>query len=112
MPTVTLTPVAASRTTPVVITAASGTAVASGNDYVFANDGNSRLVILNSSSSNTVTIITPNTVDGLSVADRTYTVSSSANVVVGPFPTSVYNNGSGQVTFTVSQNAEVFVIRG
>jgi len=112
MPTVTLTPVAASRTTPVVITAASGTAVASGNDYVFANDGNSRLVILNSSSSNTVTIITPNTVDGLSVTDRAYTVASSANVVVGPFPTSVYNNGSGQVTFTVSQNAEVFVIRG
>lgn len=112
MPTVTLTPIPASRTTPVDITAASGTAVSSGNDYVFANDGNTRLVILNSSSSNTVTIATPNTVDGLAISDRTYTVASSDNVVAGPFPTSIYNNASGQVSFTVSQNAEVFVIRG
>lgn len=112
MPTVTLTPLASSRTTPVVITAASGTAVVSGNDYVFANDGNTRLIILNSSSSNTVTIATPNTVDGLAISDRTYTVASSANGVAGPFPTAIYNNASGQVSFTVSQNAEVFVIRG
>lgn len=112
MPTVTLTPVAASRTTPVVITAAAGTAVVSGNDYVFANDGNSRLVILNSANSTTVTIATPGTVDGLAIADRTYTVASSANVVAGPFPTAIYNNNSGQVSFTVNQNAEVFVIRG
>lgn len=40
----------------------------------------------------TVTIVTPETVDGLAVAERTITVpASTGDVMVGPFPPSHYN---------------------
>ena len=40
----------------------------------------------------TVTIVTPETVDGLAVADRTITVpATTGDVMVGPFPPKHYN---------------------
>jgi hypothetical protein len=54
----------------------------------------------------TVTIVTPGTVDGLAVADRTVTVAATTgDVMIGPFPPGYYNT-AGTATFagfTVSE---------
>lgn len=44
--------------------------------------------------SRTVTFETTHTVDGLAVADRTLTIAAGVEKYVGPFPRSIYNDGS------------------
>jgi hypothetical protein len=77
-------------------------ACASGGDQ-FANAGNVFLYIKNGSGAPiTVTIGTPQTVDGLAVADREVVVPATDEVTVGPFPRATYNDSSGYVQLTYS----------
>lgn len=74
----------------------------SDGSYV-ANDGKVFIEVKNSDTSDhTVTIATPNQVDGLAIADLTVTVPASGDKMIGPFPPSVYNNSSGYITVTYS----------
>lgn len=68
--------------------------------FQFANSGREILHFKKSGATDcVVTIATPQTVDGLAVADRTVTVpATSGDVMVGPFPPALYNT-PGTSTF-------------
>jgi len=67
----------------------------------FANSGNEFFHVKNGDSSpHTVTIQTPNTVDGLEIADRVVTVPATSEKMIGPFPAGTYNDGSGNVNLS------------
>jgi len=77
---------------------------------VFPNTGKELLLIKNGSASPiTLTIATPATVDGLAVSDRTVAIPAGETHLLGPFPTSYYNNASGQVALTYSDATSVTV---
>lgn len=81
-------------------------AVASSDNFV--NDGRTVLHVTNGSGGSlTVTIVTPNTSDGLAVADRTVTIPNGEERVIGPFPRTVYNDGDGKVTVQFSATTSV-----
>lgn len=68
---------------------ASYTNVAS--SHTFTNDGKRTFVhVVNGATAMNLTVVTPNTVDGLAVSDRTVAIGSSEEHFVGPFPTDVY----------------------
>jgi|CXWL01.1.fsa_nt_gi hypothetical protein len=51
----------------------------------------------------TVTIVTPNTSQGLAISDRTVNVpATTGDVFVGPLPASLFNNSASDVEFTIS----------
>lgn len=63
---------------------------------MFANNGETRLWLKNGGAGvHVITIPTPRTVDGLAVADKTYSIPAGAYALLGPFPTGTYNQPSG-----------------
>lgn len=73
------------------------------NGDKFENTGNEFVHIKNTdTSSHTVTVATSATVDGLAVADRAVAIPASEERMIGPFPTSVYNDSDGFVQLTYS----------
>ncbi len=72
--------------------------------YLVPNDGETYLHIKKSGASDcTVTVATPNTVDGLAVTDLTVTVvASTGDKKIGPFPRETYNNADGKIAVTFS----------
>ncbi len=57
-----------------------------------------------------LTILTPQTVDGLAVADRVVVIGATDEEMIGPFPTSVYNNTStNKVTLNYSAVTSVTI---
>jgi len=87
-------------------------AITNADTYYVPNSGDVRLVVTNSAGPNTVTVVTPGTVDGLAIADLAIALTASKVYVLGPFPASVYNDSQGRVRFTVSANADVIAVRG
>ncbi|MBS3927087.1 MAG: hypothetical protein KGZ65_00080 [Sphingomonadales bacterium] len=72
--------------------------------YLVPNDGKTILHIKKSGATDcTVTIATPNTVDGLAVGDLTVTVpATTGDKHIGPFPREIYNNADGKIAVTFS----------
>jgi len=67
----------------------------------FANSGDEFIHIKNGhSSTQTVTIETPATVDGLAVADREVAIPATSERLIGPFPSNTYNDSGGLVQLT------------
>lgn len=57
----------------------------------FVNDGKRTFVhVVNGATAMNMTFVTPNTIDGLAVADRTVAIGSSEEHFIGPFPTQYY----------------------
>ena len=84
-------------------------AAAGGGDE-FVNTGTEYLEVVNGSGADvTVTIVTPNTVDGLAVTDRAVVVTAGERRKIGPFPTSIYNNSNAKVNVTYSSATSVTV---
>ena len=77
-------------------------AIATGNTYKVRNNGFVALMFRKSGAGTaTITIVTPATVGGLAVADRTITVpASTGDVVAAKFPPLVYNDAGGNLNFT------------
>jgi len=74
----------------------------------FQNSGKTILLVENGSGGElTVTVVTPSTVDGLAVSDRTVTVANGAKKVIGPFPVNVYNDSDNNVTVNFSATSSV-----
>jgi hypothetical protein len=75
------------------------------NTYTFPNDG--RVIVQMQKAGAgacTVTITTPNTVDGFAIPDRTVVVAATTgDVFIGPFPVKDYNDAAGLVTLTFSE---------
>ncbi len=66
------------------------------NGAMFTNDGKTRLWVKNSGAGpHVVTIVTPRTIEGLAVADKTYTIGIGKYAVVGPFRRDLYAQPSG-----------------
>jgi hypothetical protein len=78
--------------------------LSTGNTYQFPNDGRTILNFIKTGQTDcVVTLVTPKTVGGLSVADATATVGgTTGNMCVGPFATGLFNDSNGNVTFTLS----------
>ena len=57
----------------------------------------------------TVTLDIKSTVDGQAVTDPTVSVPASGERVIGPFPTSIYNNANGKAKITYSSEADLTV---
>ncbi|HUM37545.1 MAG TPA: hypothetical protein PLQ85_11800 [Anaerolineae bacterium] len=86
--------------------------VANANTYFFRNNGRALLHVANGTGSTvTLTFETPQTVDGLAIADRTATLATGKAAVFGPFPPAIYNNGDGAVKVTFNQDVDVTVIQ-
>lgn len=77
--------------------------VPSGSDK-FPNTGREMVLVDNSASSDalTISIPTPQTVDGLAVGDRTIVVPAGEKHLLGPFPSATYRDSDGFVTLTTS----------
>lgn len=87
-----------------------GTAVTSSDTYFVPNNG--RVVLLVTSTPGcTVTVQTPNSVDGLAVTDLTASVGATKQHVIGPFPTTVYNQADGTIQVTFSAAATLYPVR-
>lgn len=72
--------------------------------YKFRNDGKVFIHFKKTGAGAcTVTITTPNTSDGLAIADQTVTVdASTGDEMVGPLSPSLFNDASSDVSFTIS----------
>lgn len=83
---------------------------------IFANPSGNALAIINNGNAGNcvVTINFPAsaTVDGQSPTNKTVTVVNGHYEVIGPFPTSVYNDASGNVnlTYSVTSSVKIMVI--
>ncbi len=55
----------------------------------------------------TITVVTPNTVDGLAIADRTIVVAATTGDVVAQFFPDVYANGDGDLEFTTDDETAI-----
>ncbi len=55
----------------------------------------------------TITVVTPNTVDGLAIDDREIVVAASTGDVMAEFFPDVYANGDGDLEFTTSEETNI-----
>ncbi|MBP7572063.1 MAG: hypothetical protein KBA95_18560 [Acidobacteria bacterium] len=86
------------------------TAATSSDTYYFANDGRVVLIV-DAATTATVTIETPGSVAGNAIADTAVALPDGDTYVLGPFPTSVYNDSQGRVKVTVSANTTIMALR-
>jgi hypothetical protein len=90
------------------LTTASGVAGDPTNHHYFANDGRTILLISNTgASTRTITYQIPTTVDGIAVTHGGVTVAAGTQIVIGPFPPSIYNQPSdpGNMYFNLSASS-------
>lgn len=75
------------------------------NTYIIRNNGKVLLHFKKSGAGNCdLIIITPNTVDGLAVGDRTVIIpATTGDKFIGPFPPSIYNDANGDIEITLSE---------
>jgi len=78
------------------------------NHQILNNDGNVFIEAVSSDAgSQNVTIETPGVVDGLAVADLVVAVPAGATRLIGPFPTSIYNQVDGSLFVDVSVSTTI-----
>src|SRR5260221_8614865 len=67
------------------------------NGNMFANAGGVFVLARNAdgAATHTVTLVTPGKIDGLDIADPAVVVPISGTLLIGPFPTNLFNNLSG-----------------
>lgn len=86
-------------------------AMAAADNYITRNNGRMILHFIKAGAGNaTITIVTPNTVDGLAVAERTFVVTGSGGVeFAGPFNPGVYNDASGDMDVSTDEDTGITV---
>ena len=67
------------------------------DEYLFLNDGRTLLLVENGAGANDITLHSDVVLDGLTLPDKTVNLAANSRRVVGPFPTSVWNNDDGKV---------------
>ena len=95
MADVEIAPVRATRPAAGTLAAESLSAVlnAPTDDWTIPNNGSTVVQVVNEHATQdaTVTVVTPQTVDGLAVADRVYTLPADRrSLVIGPWPVETY----------------------
>lgn len=93
------------------------TAVTQANGARFNNSGTSFLEIINTGGASvTVTVVIQSKLDGQTVTNRTYTVPHTASptgnntLMIGPFPTTIYNTTESFVFVNVSADGCVMAV--
>ena len=87
-----------------------GASAASGGDS-FRNDGKTFLAVHNGDASGmTVTLVTPQTVDGNAVDDKAVAVAAGETEIIGPLPTATYNDSGNDVSVTYSSVTSLTVL--
>jgi len=79
-----------------------GDVAATADGNTFQNTGYEFQYIQTSGTGTTLTIAVQATLDGQAVANKTVTLASTAEKLVGPFPTDKYNDANGNVVLTYS----------
>ena len=112
MATVDLTVNISSTTEPPRVTVNVVDSLTAGDDYTFANDGRTYLLVVKGNSGNSVlTFVTQQTVNGLAVADPTVQVNRNVTRKIGPFPVSLYGDVVEISGITNETNVGLFVYR-
>ena len=106
MPNRRLTP---DKVTPSGITPTALTNILTTDTHQVRNDGSVMFRAVKAAAVDAVfTFVTPGSVGGNAIADRTATVPATSGIkVIGPFSPAVYNNASGDLEFTVSNIASL-----
>lgn len=107
MADVQLTPLAPTRAAPANFTD-NKTAATTGNNYLVANDGNTRILAQSTAGAN-ITFVTPGDVDGLAIPDRVVALTAAKLYVFPPFPPAIYGD---TLTITVSANTDLAAVKG
>lgn len=87
-----------------------GVAATTGNNYYIANNGRVLLVVAAATTA-TLTVSTPNSVDGNAIADLTLALADTNVRVFGPFPPGSYNDSQQRLLVTTSANATIYAVR-
>lgn len=101
------------RLTPQVLGTAGATttrtAITTGNVYqVLLSPGGTVLNFIKTGSNNaTITIITPGTVDGLAIADRTFQVDATTGDMVARYFPEHYADSAGDLEFTTNEGTAI-----
>jgi|CryBogDrversion2_11_1035321.scaffolds.fasta_scaffold00026_17 hypothetical protein len=83
---------------------------AGGSGDSFPNTGYEYVYVKNASGSSvTVTLVYQSTVDGQTITNRTVSVPASAGRLIGPFPTTYYNDSNARMNLTYSSATSVSV---
>lgn len=88
------------------------TTLSTGTTYLIRNDGKTFIHMKKTGlDACTVTFTTPGTVSGLAIADPTATVgATTGDVLMGPFPPSIYNDGNGDLNLTFSDEKGLSIV--
>lgn len=74
---------------------------------MFTNNGDTRVWVNNTGAgAHNITAVTPRTVEGLAVADRTYVVPAGKTAIIGPFDPNTFNQPSGADAGKVYLNSD------
>lgn len=83
------------------------------NDHSFTNTGGDVFLYIENGGTGAcnVTMLTPQTITSanLTVEDRVYTIGAGADLFLGPFPTSTYNQTDGKVYFDLDVDTSVTI---
>lgn len=85
--------------------------MAAADNYIVRNNGNVLLHFVKTGANNaTITIVTPKIVNGLALADQTFTVpATTGDVWAGPFPKDTFNDASGDLDVSTSEDTGITV---
>ena len=86
--------------------------MASADTYLFPNTGVEMIHINGGAAGGTLTIKTPQTVEGLNVAESPIILASGENYLFGPYPSKTYNDADGMVSLTSDvEDMEVIIFK-
>lgn len=78
------------------------------NEHEFVNNGDTFIHIVNGGGGDVVaTIVTPATVQGLTVEDPAITVTAGEERFIGPFPGAIFNQSDGKVHLDLDVDTSV-----
>ena len=83
-----------------------------GDDYTFANDGRTRIIVgKGAGTASVLTFVTTKTVSGLAVADPTVTVAANQRREIGPFSVELYGTTVAISSITNEDGVTLSVVR-
>ena len=86
-------------------------AAANADGNYFTNTGFEFLYALNGDgSATTITLVNQLTIDGATVTAKTVSVPAGKAMLIGPFPTEIYNDANGRMNLTYSSVTSLTVL--
>ena len=86
------------------------TTFSSSNNYTFYNSGRTYILYDHgATTSQTITVETPQRIEGLPIGEYEYTSTAIEVKVLGPFKPSVFNDASGRASFTINTTSDVSI---